>query len=149
MPASVATVQVNVTLVAHIVQQTKMRLKARYFVRSPGHSFGGGEKMQLPDFIKAHQKMENRKMKAEGVNRDGNPVSCVFEMHERPLPDHETDGNITACFERSLKFISAVDAELEWRMRNLNLLEGLMLFRTASYVLDDSKRLESFKKWLG
>ncbi|CAI5525996.1 unnamed protein product [Closterium sp. Naga37s-1] len=66
--------QIDVTLVAHIVQQTRMRLKIRYFDRSPGHSFGSGEKMQLPDFIKSHQKLENQEVKAEGVDGDGNPV---------------------------------------------------------------------------
>ncbi|CAI5510184.1 unnamed protein product [Closterium sp. Naga37s-1] len=141
--------QVDVTLVAHLVQQTRMRLKTRYFDRSPGHFFGSGEKMQLPDFIKAHQKLDNREMKAEGVDADGNAVSFEFTLHERPLPGHETEGDVTACFELSLKFIRKVDEELEWRMRDLNLLEGAKLFRTASYVSDDSKRLESFRKWLG
>ncbi|CAI5520043.1 unnamed protein product [Closterium sp. Naga37s-1] len=141
--------QVDVTLVAHLVQQTWTRLKTRYFDRSPGHFFGSGEKMQLPDFIKAHQKMDKRQMKAEGVDADGNAVSFEFTLHERPLPGHETDGDVTACFELSLKFIRKVDAELEWRMRDLNLLEGAKLFRTASYVADDTQRLESFRKWLG
>ncbi|CAI6009984.1 unnamed protein product [Closterium sp. NIES-65] len=140
---------VDVTLVAHLVQQTRMRLKTRYFDRSPGHFFGSGEKMQLHDFIKAHQKMDKRQMKAEGVDAGGNAVSFEFTLHERPLPGHETDGDVTACFELSLKFIRKVDAELEWRMRDLNLLEGAKLFRTASYVADDTQRLESFKKWLG
>ncbi|CAI5524307.1 unnamed protein product [Closterium sp. Naga37s-1] len=123
--------------------------QTRYFDRSPGHFFGSGEKMQLPDFIKAHQKMDKRQMKAEGVDADGNAVSFEFTLHERPLPGHETDGDVTACFELSLKFIRKVDAELEWRMRDLNLLEGAKLFRTASYVADDTQRLESFRKWLG
>ncbi|CAI5512897.1 unnamed protein product [Closterium sp. Naga37s-1] len=128
---------------------TRMRLKTRYFDRSPCHFFGSGEKMQLPDFIKAHQKLDKREMKAEGVDADGNAVSFEFTLHERPLPGHETEGDVTACFELSLKFIRKVDEELEWRMRDLNLLEGAKLFRTASYVSDDTKRLESFRKWLG
>ncbi|CAI5989432.1 unnamed protein product [Closterium sp. NIES-64] len=149
LTACLMCVQVDVTLMAHLVQQTRMCLKTHYFDRSPGHFFGSGEKMQLPDFIKAHQKMDKRQMKAEGVDADGNAVSFEFTLHERPLPGHETDGDITACFELSLKFIRKVDAELEWRMRDLNLLEGAKLFRTASYVADDTQRLESFRKWLG
>ncbi|CAI5509249.1 unnamed protein product [Closterium sp. Naga37s-1] len=120
--------QVDVTLVAHLVQQTRMRLKTRYLDRSPGHTFGSGEKMRLPDFIKAHQKLDKREMKAEGVDTDGNAVSFKFTLHERQLPGHETAGDVTACLELSLKFIRAVDEELEWRVRDLNLLEGAKLF---------------------
>ncbi|CAI7780616.1 unnamed protein product [Closterium sp. NIES-53] len=141
--------QVDVTLVAHIVEQTRMRLKTRYSLCDPAHHFGNGDKMQLPEFIKRHQAIDKREMKAEGVDRDGNPVYFVYELHERRLPGHETDGDVTACVELSIKFVSAVDAELEWRMRDLNLLEGTKLFQTASYVSDDSKRVETFKKWLG
>ncbi|CAI5498403.1 unnamed protein product [Closterium sp. Naga37s-1] len=141
--------QIDVTLVAHIVQQTRMRLKSRYFNRDPGSHFGAGEKMQLPDFIKKHQSMDKREMRAEGVDADGSPVSFVYTLHERPLPGHNTDGDVTACFELSLKFVRVVDAELEWRMRDLHLLDGTKLFRTTSYIFDDAKRIEAFKKWLG
>ncbi|CAI7764408.1 unnamed protein product [Closterium sp. NIES-54] len=105
--------------------------------------------MQLPEFIKRHQAMDKREMKAEGVDGDGNPVYFVYELHERRLPGHETDSDVTACVELSIKFVRAVDAELEWRMPVLNLLEGTKLSRIASYVSDDSKRVETFKKWLG
>ncbi|CAI7834355.1 unnamed protein product [Closterium sp. NIES-53] len=141
--------QADVTLVAHIVEQTRMRLKTRYSLRDPAHHFGSEDKMQLPEFIKRHQAMDKREMKAEGVDEDGNPVHFVYERHERRLPGHETDGNVTACVELLIKFVRAVDAELEWRMCDLNLLEGTKLFRTASYVSDDSNRVETFKKWLG
>ncbi|CAI7806401.1 unnamed protein product [Closterium sp. NIES-53] len=90
-----------------------------------------------------------REMKAEGVDGDENPVYFVYELHERRLPGHETDGDVTASVELSIKFVRAVDAEMEWRMRDLNLLEGTKLFRTALYVSNDSKRVETFKKWLG
>ncbi|CAI5526084.1 unnamed protein product [Closterium sp. Naga37s-1] len=115
----------------------------------PAGHFGAGEKMQLPEFIKNHQSLEKREMKAEGVGADGTPVSFVYIMHERPLPDHETDGDVTVCVELSLEFVKAVDAELEWRMCDLHLLEGSKLFRTASYLPDDAKRVEALKKWLG
>ncbi|CAI5522498.1 unnamed protein product [Closterium sp. Naga37s-1] len=137
--------QIDVTLVAHIVQQTRLRLKTRYSLRDAAGHFGAGEKMQLPEFIKNHQSLEKREMKAEGVDADGTPVSFVYTMHERPLPDHETDGDVTACVELSVKFVQ----ELEWRMRDLHLLEGSKLFRTASYLPDDAKRVEAFRKWLG
>ncbi|CAI7806763.1 unnamed protein product [Closterium sp. NIES-53] len=48
--------QIDVTLVAHIVEQTRMRLKARYLSRAPGHTFGSREYMTLPDFFLKHQK---------------------------------------------------------------------------------------------
>ncbi|CAI7844912.1 unnamed protein product [Closterium sp. NIES-54] len=68
------------------------------------------------------QSLEKREMKAEGVDADGTPISFVYTMHERPLPHHETDGDVTACVELSMKFVKAVDTELEWRMRDLHLL---------------------------
>ncbi|CAI5516337.1 unnamed protein product [Closterium sp. Naga37s-1] len=117
--------QIDVTLVAHIVQQTRLRLKTCYSLRDAAGHFGAGEKMQLPEFIKKHQSKEKREMKAEGVDADGTPISFVYTMHERPLPDHETGGDVTACVELSLAFVKAVDAELEWRMRDLHLLEEL------------------------
>ncbi|CAI7912729.1 unnamed protein product [Closterium sp. NIES-53] len=141
--------QIDVTLVAHIVQQTRLRLESRYSLRDPAGHFGAGEKMQLPEFIKNHQSLEKREMKAEGVDADGTPVSFVYTMHERPLPDHKTDGDVTACVELLMRFVKAVDAELEWRMRDLHLLEGSKMFRTTSYLPDDAKRVEAFKKWLG
>ncbi|CAI5492131.1 unnamed protein product [Closterium sp. Naga37s-1] len=141
--------QVDVTLVAHIVQQTRMRLKTRYSLRDPAHHFGSGEKMQLPEFIQRHGAKDKREMKAEGVDGEGNPVTFEFTLHERPLPGHEMEGDVTACVELSIKYVRAIDKELEWRMRDLELLEGSKLFRTASYVFDDTKRLETFKKWLG
>ncbi|CAI5493724.1 unnamed protein product [Closterium sp. Naga37s-1] len=144
-----ALVQVDVTLVAHIVQQIRLRLKTRFSLRDPSHHFGSGEKMQLPEFIQRHQAKDKREMKAEGVDGDGNPVKFEFTLHERPLPGHETDGDVTACVELLIKYVRAIDKELEWRMRDLQLLEGAKLFRTASYVSDDTKRVETFKKWLG
>ncbi|CAI5466475.1 unnamed protein product [Closterium sp. Yama58-4] len=140
---------VDVTLVAHIVQQTRMRLKTRYSLRDPAHHFGSSDKMQLPEFIQRHGTKDKREMKAEGVDGDGNLVTFEFTLHERPLPGHETEGDVTACVELSIKYVHAIDKELEWRMRDLELLEGSKLFRTASYVSDDTKRLETFKKWLG
>ncbi|CAI7855504.1 unnamed protein product, partial [Closterium sp. NIES-54] len=131
--------QIDVTLVPHIVQQIRLRLETRYSLRDPAGHFGAGEKMQLPEFIKNHQSLEKREMKAEGVDADGTPVSFVYTMHERPLPDHETDGDVTACVELSMRFVKVVDAEFEWRMRDLHLLEGSKLFRTASYLPDDAK----------
>ncbi|CAI5999138.1 unnamed protein product, partial [Closterium sp. NIES-64] len=110
---------------------------------------GHGEKMQLPEFIKTHGAKDKREMKAEGVDWDGNPVTFEFTLHERPLPDHETDSDVTACVELLIKYVRAIDKELEWHMRDLELLEGSKLFRTASYVTDDTKRVETFKKWLG
>ncbi|CAI5526964.1 unnamed protein product [Closterium sp. Naga37s-1] len=111
--------------------------------------FGSGDKMQLPEFIQRHQATDKREMKAEGVDADGNPISFKFTLHERPLPGHETDGDVTACVELSIKYVRAIDAELEWRMSDLQLLEGTKLFRTASYVADDTKCVETFKRWLG
>ncbi|CAI5515544.1 unnamed protein product [Closterium sp. Naga37s-1] len=119
-----ALVQVDVTLVAHIVQQTRMRLKTRYSLRDPSHDFGSGEKMQLPQFIHKHQAKDKREMKAEGIDGDGNPVTFEFTLHERPQPGHETDGDVQACVELSIKYARAIDKELEWRMRDLQLLEA-------------------------
>ncbi|CAI5500915.1 unnamed protein product [Closterium sp. Naga37s-1] len=151
LPAAIVVMKEYKKELYEVVTSLKFHWLIRFLadVLSPGHNFGSGEKMRLPDFIKAHQKLENREMKVEGIDGDGNPVSFVFTLHERPLPDHETDGDVTACVELLLKFIRIVDAELEWRMRDLNLLEGAKLFRTASYVPDDTKWLESFRKWLG
>ncbi|CAI5457466.1 unnamed protein product, partial [Closterium sp. Yama58-4] len=134
---------VDITLVAHIVQQTRLRLKTRYSLRDPTHHFGSGEKMQLPEFIKSHGKTDKREMKAEGVDGDGNPMTFEFKLHELPLPGHETGGDVTACVELAIKYVRAIDKELEWRMRDLELLEGSKLFRTASYMTDDTKRSHS------
>ncbi|CAI7768980.1 unnamed protein product [Closterium sp. NIES-54] len=123
--------QIDVTLVAHIVQQTRLHLETRYSLRDHAGHFGAGEKMQQPEFIKNHQSLEKREMKAEGVDDEGTPVSFVYTMHERPLPNHETDGEVTGCIELSLKFVKAVDAE--------HLLEGSELLHTASYLPDDAK----------
>ncbi|CAI7876025.1 unnamed protein product [Closterium sp. NIES-54] len=114
----------------------------------PGHHFGSGEKMTLNDFIQRHQKMDKREVKAEGVDSDGNPVKFSYTLHENPIEGQETDGDVTACFELLLNFVRAVDKELEWRMKDLEELEGCKLFRSASYVPDDAKRVENFKKWL-
>ncbi|CAI7854582.1 unnamed protein product, partial [Closterium sp. NIES-54] len=103
---------------------TELRLETRYSLRDPAGHSEAGEKMQQPEFIKNHQSLKKREMKAEGVDADGTPVSFVYTMHERPLPDHETDGDVTSCVELSMRFVKAVDAELKWRMRDLHLLEG-------------------------
>ncbi|CAI5983174.1 unnamed protein product, partial [Closterium sp. NIES-64] len=105
--------------------------------------------MQLPEFIQRHGAKDKREMKAKVVDGEGNPVTFEFTLHERPLPGHETEGDVTACVELSIKYVRAIDKELEWRMRDLELLEGSKFFLTASYVSDDTKRLETFKKWLG
>ncbi|CAI7834656.1 unnamed protein product [Closterium sp. NIES-53] len=125
-----------------------MRMKNRYFNFSPDHHFGSGEKMTLHDFIQRHQKMDKRVVKAEGVDSDGNPVKFSYTLHKNPIEGQEPDGDVTACVELSLKFVRAVDKELEWRMKDLEELEGCKLFRSASYVHDDTKRVENFKKWL-
>ncbi|CAI5993648.1 unnamed protein product [Closterium sp. NIES-64] len=125
-----------------------MRIKNRYLNFEPDHHFGSGEKMTLNDFIQRHQKMDKREVKAEGVDSDGNPVEFSYTLHENPIEGQETDGDVTACFELSLKFVRAVDKELEWRMKDLEELEGCKLFRSASYVPDDAKRVGNFKKWL-
>ncbi|CAI7796105.1 unnamed protein product, partial [Closterium sp. NIES-54] len=144
----VFTLQIDITLVAHLVQQTRWRLKNRYLNGSPSQYFGSGENMTLNDFIQRHQKMDKREVKAEGVDSDGNPVTFEYELHERKIKGHETAGDVEACYELSLKFVREIDKELEWRMRDLAHLEGSKLFRSASYVSDDTKRVETFKKWL-
>ncbi|CAI7789050.1 unnamed protein product [Closterium sp. NIES-53] len=144
----VFTLQIDITLVAHLVQQTRWRLKNRYLNGSPSQHFGSGENMTLNDFIQRHQKMDKREVKAEGVDSDGNPVTFEYELHERKIKGHETAGDVEACYELSLKFVREIDKELEWRMRDLAHLEGSKLFRSASYVSDDTKRVETFKKWL-
>ncbi|CAI7827481.1 unnamed protein product [Closterium sp. NIES-53] len=144
----VFTLQIDITLVAHLVQQTRWRLKNRYLNGSPSQHFGSGEKLTLNDFIQRHQKMDKREVKAEGVDSDGNPVTFEYELHERKIKGHETAGDVEACYELSLKFVCEIDKELEWRMRDLAHLEGSKLFRSASYVSDDTKRVETFKKWL-
>ncbi|CAI7840779.1 unnamed protein product [Closterium sp. NIES-53] len=140
--------QIDVTLVSHLVDQTRMRMKNMYLKFSPDHHFGSGEKMTLHDFIQRHQKMDKRVVKAEGVDSDGNPVKFSYTLHENPIEGQEPDGDVTACVELSLKFVRAVDKELEWRMKDLEELEGCKLFRSASYVHDDTKHVENFKKWL-
>ncbi|CAI5962590.1 unnamed protein product [Closterium sp. NIES-65] len=124
---SLTSLRIDITLVAHIVEQTRMWLKARYLSAAPDHTFGSGEYMTLPDFFLKHQKQDKREMKAEGVDSEGNPVSFKFVLHERPLKGQE----------------------LEWWMRDLANLEGSKLFHTASYLTDDAKRVETFKRWLG
>ncbi|CAI5482129.1 unnamed protein product [Closterium sp. Yama58-4] len=104
--------------------------------------FVSGRRCSFPEFIQSHGKTDKREMKAEGVDGDGNPVTFEFTLHERPLAGHETGGDVTACVELAIKYVRAIDKELEWRMGDLE------LFRTASYVSDDTKRLETFKKWL-
>ncbi|CAI7843093.1 unnamed protein product [Closterium sp. NIES-53] len=98
--------------------------------------------MTLNDFIQRHQKMDKREVKAEGVDSDGNPVTFEYELHERKIRGHETAGDVEACYEVSLKFVREIDKELEWRMRDLAHLEGSKLFRSASYVSDDTKRFD-------
>ncbi|CAI5929221.1 unnamed protein product [Closterium sp. NIES-65] len=147
-PSAASPSTIDVTLVSHLVDQTRMRIKNRYLNFEPDHHFGSGEKMTLSDFIQRHQKMDKREVKAEGVDSDGNPVEFSYKLHENPIEGQETDGDVTACFELSLKFVRAVDKELEWRMKDLEELEGCKLFRSASYVPDDAKRVENFKKWL-
>ncbi|CAI7859900.1 unnamed protein product, partial [Closterium sp. NIES-53] len=132
----------------HLNQRFQQR-QARYLSEAPGHTFGSGEYMTLPDFFLKHQKHDKREMKVEGVDCEGNPVSFTFVLHERPLKGQETDGDVTTCYELSLKFVRAIDKELEWRMRDLANLEGSKLFHTASYLTDDAKRVEAFKRWLG
>ncbi|CAI7741231.1 unnamed protein product [Closterium sp. NIES-53] len=146
--SAVLSEQIDVTLVSHLVDQTRMRMKNRYFNFSPDHHFGSGEKMTLNDFIQHHQKMDKQEVKAEGVDSDNNPVKFSYTLHENPIEGQETDGDVTACSELSLKFVRAVDKELEWWMKDLEELEGCKLFRSASYVPDDAKRVENFKKWL-
>ncbi|CAI5491358.1 unnamed protein product [Closterium sp. Naga37s-1] len=138
--------QIDVTLVSHLVDQTRMRMKNRYLNFSPDHQSGSGEKMTLNDFIQRHQKMDKREVKAEGVDSDGNPVKFSYTLHENPIEGQEPDGDVTACVELSLKFVRAVDKELEWRMNDLEELEGslfshlLLLYSvvtigTLSYLL--------------
>ncbi|CAI5974425.1 unnamed protein product [Closterium sp. NIES-65] len=147
-PAAHTSYGIDVTLVSHLVDQTRMRIKNRHLNFEPDHHFGSGEKMTLNDFIQRHQKMDRREVKAEGVDSDGNPVEFSYTLHENPIEGQETDGDVTACFELSLKFVRAVDKELEWRMKDLEELEGCKLFWSASYVPDDAKHVENFKKWL-
>ncbi|CAI7817943.1 unnamed protein product, partial [Closterium sp. NIES-54] len=130
---------IDISLVANIVQQTRLRMKSRYSLRDLGGHFRAGEKMQRPEFITNHQSLEKREMKAEGVDVDSTPVSFVYTLHERPLPRQETVGDVTACIELSVKFVKAVDTELEWRMRDLHLLESSKLFLTTSNLPDDGK----------
>ncbi|CAI7905627.1 unnamed protein product [Closterium sp. NIES-54] len=105
--------QVDVTLVAHIVEQTRMHLKTRYSLRDPAHHFGSRDKMQLSEFIKRHQAMDKIEMKAKGADGDGNPVHFVYELHEHRLPGYKTDGDVTACAELLIKCVHAVDVELD------------------------------------
>ncbi|CAI5460031.1 unnamed protein product [Closterium sp. Yama58-4] len=137
-----------------------MRLTQRYLRVPEGHTFGHGDKMHLPAFIRAHGKLdsEKRKMKEEGVDRDGTPSSHEFVLHERPLADQDPDGDesggdatagdATACYELSTKFVREVVKQLEKRLRDLSHLDGSKLFLSSKYLHDDDKRVAAFKRWL-
>ncbi|CAI5520892.1 unnamed protein product [Closterium sp. Naga37s-1] len=147
--------QVDVTLVAHLAEQTRMRLTQRYLRVPEGHTFGHGDKMHLPAFIRAHGKLDpdKRKMKVEGVDSDGTPSSHEFVLHERPLADEDPDGeatagDATACYELSTKFVREVVKQLEKRPRDLSHLNGSKLFLSSKYLQDDDKRVAAFKRWL-
>ncbi|CAI5510325.1 unnamed protein product [Closterium sp. Naga37s-1] len=147
--------QVDVTLVAHLAEQTRMRLTQRYLRVPEGHTFGHGDKMHLPAFIRAHGKSDpdKRKMKVEGVDSDGTPSSHEFVLHERPLADEDPDGeatagDATACYELSTKFVREVVKQLEKRLRDLSHLDGSKLFLSSKYLQDDDKRVAAFKRWL-
>ncbi|CAI5491085.1 unnamed protein product [Closterium sp. Naga37s-1] len=139
---------------------TEMRLTQRYLRVPEGHTFGHGDKMHLPAFIRAHGKSDpdKRKMKVEGVDRDGTPSSHEFVLHERPLADEDpggedpdgdaTAGDATACNELSTKFVREVVKQLEKRLRDLSHLDGSKLFLSSKYLLDDDKRVAAFKRWL-
>ncbi|CAI5491090.1 unnamed protein product [Closterium sp. Naga37s-1] len=139
---------------------TRMRLTQRYLRVPEGHTFGHGDKMHLPAFIRAHGKSDpdKRKMKVEGVDRDGTPSSHEFVLHERPLADEDpggedpdgdaTAGDATACNELSTKFVQEVVKQLEKRLRDLSHLDGSKLFLSSKYLLDDDKRVAAFKRWL-
>ncbi|CAI5521361.1 unnamed protein product [Closterium sp. Naga37s-1] len=125
-----------------------MRLTQHYLRVPEGHTFGHGDKMHLPAFITAHGKADKRKMKVEGVDSEGTPASHVFELHERDFPDQDTDGDATACYELSTKFVRAVVQQLEKRLRDLSHLDGSKLFLSSKYLTDDDKRVAAFKRWL-
>ncbi|CAI5461392.1 unnamed protein product [Closterium sp. Yama58-4] len=137
-----------------------MRLTQRYFRVPEGHTFGHGDKMHLPAFIRAHGKSDpdKRKMKVEGVDKDGTPSSHEFVLHERPLADEDPDGDetacdatagdATACYELSTKFVREVVKQLEKRLTDLSHLDGSKLFLLSKYLHDDDKRVAAFKRSL-
>ncbi|GJP36275.1 hypothetical protein CLOM_g20803 [Closterium sp. NIES-68] len=133
---------------AHVVEQTKMWISARYLSSGPGHVFGHGEKLHLPEFIAAHAAKDKRVMMAEGVDGDGNPQSFSFELHERPLPGQDSDGDVTACFKLCVKYARSVNMFLDRRLNDLRNLEGTKLFLDKTYLDDDILRVAAFKKWL-
>ncbi|CAI7770602.1 unnamed protein product [Closterium sp. NIES-54] len=104
--------------------------------------------MHLPDFLKRHASVDTRKMRADGVDADGNPAKAEFILHERRLEGHTTASDLQACYALAVKFATEINSELAWRMADLQNLEGTKLFLSRTYLADDDKRLAAFKKWL-
>ncbi|CAI5504613.1 unnamed protein product [Closterium sp. Naga37s-1] len=118
---------VDVTLVAHLVEQTRMRNTKHYLTIESGQSFGEGDKMQLPAFLAAYESTEKREVRAEGVDADDNPSTTVFILHERLLKGYNSGSDVTACYELATSYAREVNTSLGRRMRDLDKLEGTKL----------------------
>ncbi|CAI5509993.1 unnamed protein product [Closterium sp. Naga37s-1] len=136
--------QVDVTLVALLVVETTKRIEHRYITPRKTGQFGEGVGMQLPRFLAAHAKPDDREVSAEGVDCDGNPVTSLYTLHERPLEGQETAGDVTACVELAIKYAREVNKQLKGRMKDLKNLEGTKLFKSKCYLQDDEKRHAAF-----
>ncbi|CAI5527880.1 unnamed protein product [Closterium sp. Naga37s-1] len=138
--------QVDATHVLPMVHNTTLLLRTRY-LDSGDESFGqSGDALGL--WLKNHASGEFREMLVAGTASDGTSTSHRHRLHEDPIDGQKSGVDNRACSELARGFVTTLIDRLDYRLKDLAMLDGAKLFKQGSYPKTQAKRERRLGQWL-
>ncbi|GJP39444.1 hypothetical protein CLOM_g23814 [Closterium sp. NIES-68] len=140
--------EVDMTVVSSLVDNTCNRITNRYIMCRGGVYFGNSGSVRLGEFLQAHGSPNNRRVRIQGVDNEGNAQSFEYVLHERMVDGHTSESDLDSCAVVCRKFAVELVGSVRGRLRSLSDMEGCKLYKAKTYPLDDEMRLAQCKQWL-
>ncbi|CAI5487364.1 unnamed protein product [Closterium sp. Naga37s-1] len=131
--------EVDMTSVQSTVRRTLITIRTRYI--ECGDDFGGGPQQHLGAFLARLSK--SRKVTVDGVDKEGRPRKHSFELHEEPLTGYsKTPDDLQSCLDACRRNAKSTLSHLQYRLGDLNSLNGVRLFMPDTYPDDKERHAE-------
>ncbi|CAI7893861.1 unnamed protein product [Closterium sp. NIES-54] len=140
-----AYLQVDVTHVLQMVDNTRLTLRNRYL--SDADDFGDGSN-ELSAFLSKHTSSEKREGKVTGTDSTGAPTTHEYTLHEQNIKGQKSGPGLDDCITLAKGYVKELLKQLESRMKDLGSLDGAKLFTQGAYPKSHSKQQRRFLQWL-
>ncbi|CAI7815307.1 unnamed protein product [Closterium sp. NIES-53] len=145
-PVSTLPPHIDMTHVLPMVHNTTLLLWTRY-LDSDEKTFGHGGKALGP-FLEKHGSGERREVLVAGSASDDTPTTLQYRLHEEHTKGQKSGAENQACLELARGFITSLIGRLDYRLKDLAMLNEAKLFKQGSYPKTQVKREHWLAQWL-